>query len=32
VSAGTRVYWLVVQLGAVAVGIYLGWWLFESVT
>jgi hypothetical protein len=32
VSAGTRMYWLVVQVAAVVAGIYLGWWLFDSVT
>jgi len=31
-SAGLRLYWLVVQLAAVAGGIYGGWRLFEWAT
>jgi hypothetical protein len=32
VSAGLRFYWLVVQVAAVASGIYGGWRLFEWAT
>jgi hypothetical protein len=32
VSAGLRFYWLVVQVAAVAGGIYGGWWLFNWAT
>ena len=32
VSAGLRFYWLVVQVAAVAGGIYAGWWLFNWAT
>lgn len=32
VSRGKRLYWLVVQLAAVAAGIYAGWRLFDWAT
>jgi hypothetical protein len=32
VSAQRRFYWLVVQLAAVMLGIYGGWWIFEWAT
>jgi hypothetical protein len=32
VSAGRRWYWLMLQVAAVAVGIYAGVWLFDAVT
>jgi hypothetical protein len=32
VSAGLRFYWFVVQLVAVAGGIWAGWWLFNWAT
>jgi hypothetical protein len=32
VSAGLRLYWLVVQLAAVVCGIWAGWSLFTWVT
>ncbi len=31
-SRSQRMYWLGVQLAAVAAGIYVGWWLFEWAT
>ena len=31
-SAGLRLYWFVVQVAAVAGGIYAGWWLFTWAT
>ena len=31
-SPGVRFYWLVVQLAAIAGGIYAGWWLFDWAT
>jgi hypothetical protein len=32
VSAGRRWYWLMLQVAAVAAGIYAGVWLFDAVT
>ena len=31
-SAGVRFYWFVVQVAAIACGIYGGWWLFNWAT